>query len=42
MTPRTYWLGWITMAVVFIAVVAGACWFVGAKIDALIEVMRGR
>jgi hypothetical protein len=40
MTPRTYWLGWVLMAVGFFAVVLGACWYLGAKLDAVIALLR--
>ena len=42
MTPRTYWLGWIVMATGFALTIFCACLYLGAKLDALLEVLRGR
>jgi hypothetical protein len=37
MTPRDYWLGWIVMAAGFLLVVVSACWYLGAKLDAMLD-----
>jgi len=37
-----YWLGWLLMATAFAAALLCACLYLGAKLDALMEILRGR
>jgi hypothetical protein len=42
MTPRQYWIGWSLMAAGWLLTVLGLCWYLGGKLQAILEVMRGR
>lgn len=42
MTPTTYWIGWAIVLAVVIAAVVGLGWYLGAKLDTLAELIRGR
>lgn len=42
MKPWAYWLGWGLMAVGYLVSLLVACLYLGAKLDAMLEVLRGR
>lgn len=41
MTPRDYWIGWSLMALGWLLSLTLACWYLGAKLDAVREAIRG-
>lgn len=42
MKPWVYWLGWGLMATGYLLSLALACLYLGTKLDAILEVLRGR
>jgi hypothetical protein len=42
MTPRMYWIGWAIMGTALTVLLIGVGWYLGAKLDAILEVLRGR
>jgi hypothetical protein len=37
-----YWIGWAVILIVVIVSLAVTGWYLGAKLDAIVEVLRGR